>query len=165
MIGTDTNKSLSSPEDLRILPGPICAFFADETQHDCDSALHNWLEIHGSNNLSELILACAVSPQWQSKIPYSSFKAARQVRDHQACLGEKQMTLTALRERLLSKYPTLKVDIQVKSGNPAIVATEICRQYRCPNILLIGSKNHMWWQQIRSGLAATATTIELMANG
>ncbi len=163
MLGTDTNKAHILHDKAAELSDPICAFYTDEAQHESESHLLSWLATH-NNNLSELILACAISPQWQSSIPYTTLKAARQVRGYQTSLGKKQLEFTALKARLLDKYPNLRIDIQVKTGTPVTVATEICRQFRCRNILIIGANNRIWWQQIRRRLAASATTIELLPN-
>ncbi len=163
MLGTDTNKANISNEKVKELSVPLCAFYTEQTHHDSESHLLSWLATH-KNDTSALILACAISPQWESKIPYTPLKAARQVREYQTSLGKKQFELTALKARLLDKYPNLQIDIQVRTGTPVTVATEICRQFRCRNILIIGANNRTWWQQIRRRLASSATTIELLSN-
>ncbi len=162
MLGSNTDKAQILHEKAAELAVPTCAFYTSEVHHDSESHLMSWLETH-NNNISELILASAISPQWQSEIPYTALKAARQVREHHTSLGKKQLELTALKARLLEKYPNLRIEIQVRTGTPVPVATEICSQFHCRNILVIGANNHTLWQQLHRRLAASATTIELLS--
>lgn len=163
MLGANTNKAQILHEKAAELAVSKCAFYIDGVQHDSESRILSWLESH-NNNISDLILASAISPQWQSEIPYTALKAARQVREHQTSLGKRQLELAALKARLIDKHPVLRIEVQVRTGTPVTVATEICRQFHCRNILVIGANSHTWWQQIRRRLAASATTVELLSN-
>lgn len=136
MIGVHIDdKSIKSPQTKT--GKNVCAIISSEAQ-DGGARLTNWLTNQENSKIDRLILASAVSEPWHSAIPHSTLKAQKQVYEHHIAFGKKHIELEKLKAELTFRFPEVPIEVFLQSGSIQNLASEICKKYKCLQLLVDG---------------------------